>query len=135
MVLRPSPQRFVKYQGGVGADLKGRFHIARDPEKLGWRVELFNRRPTYIITSGRRTGDGLVFAHAPSKAITSDCGTLATAFVTARCGSALESRVIAAIRRIVPNHVERSIRSPLANKAYVGLTNDEVMRGSFDVRS
>ena len=41
------------------------------------------------------------------------------------------ARAIALARKIIPDHVERALRHPLANKAYGALSNDDVMRGRF----
>ena len=114
-----------------GADLRGKFHIARDPHRLGWRVELSNRHPTYIVTIARRTGSGPVFAEAPQQ---SDYQRLWDTGDGVRKGAAAasaRSRAIAALRKIVPDHVERALRHPLANKAYEALSVDDVMRGRF----
>lgn len=119
------------HQGGRNADLKGKFHIARDPDALGWRVELINRRPTYIITIAKRIADGAVFAEAPQQ---SDYQRLWDTGDGVRAGvvkPSLKSRAIAAVRTVVPDHIERALRAPLANKAYVPLSNDDVMRGRF----
>ena len=121
------------HQGGRNSDLKGKFHTARDPDALGWRVELTNRRPTYIITIAQRTGDGPIFAEAPQQSDYQrlwDTGDGAIAPV--RTG--LKTRAIAAIRKIVPAHVERAIRRPFANKAYLALSHEDVMHGRFGPR-
>ena len=122
------------HQGGRDPDLRGRFHIARDPDALGWRVELINRRPTYIITIARRIGDGPVFADAPQQSDYQrfwDTGDGAVAPVQ-RPG--LKTTAIAALRKVIPAHVERAIRRPFANKAYAALSEEQVMRGQFGPR-
>jgi len=113
----------------------GKFHIARDPDALGWRVELSNRRPTYLVTIARRIGDGPVFAEPPQQ---SDYQRLWGTGEGVREGAVevtLASRAIAAIRKVVPGHVERAIRPPFANKAYRALSDDEVMLGQFEGRA
>ena len=122
------------HQGGRDSDLRGKFHIARDPDALGWRVELINRRPTYIITIARRIGDGPIFAEAPQQ---SDYQRLWDTGDGVRDGAVrpgAKARAIAAIRKIVPDHIERALRHPLANKAYAALSNEDVMRGKFSAR-
>ena len=119
------------HQGGRDSDLRGKFHIARDPDALGWRVELINRRPTYIITIARRIGDGPIFAEAPQQ---SDYQRLWDTGDGVRDGAVrrgAKARAIAAIRKIVPDHIERALRHPLANKAYAALSNEDVMLGKF----
>ena len=117
--------------GGRNRDLRGKFQIARDPDELGWRVELVNRHPTYVITIAKRIGDGPVFAQPPHQSDyqrlwdTGD-GIRAGAVKTSR-----RSRAISAVRKIIPERVERALRSPLSNKAYAPLSGDEVMRGIF----
>lgn len=121
------------HQGGAGTDLKGKFHIARDPDALGWRVELINRRPTYIVTIAKRVGDGPIFAEAPQQ---SDYQRLWDTGDGVRDGapkSDLKARAIALVRNFVPLHVERALRRPLANKAYTELADEQVMRGQFNL--
>ena len=121
------------HQGGRDPDLRGKFHIARDPDALGWRVELINRRPTYIITIARRIADGPVFAQAPQQ---SDYQRLWDTGDGVRDGAVrpgAKARAIALARKIIPDHIERAIRHPFANKAYAALSNDDVMRGKFSV--
>lgn len=123
------------HRGGRDPDLRGKFHIARDPDALGWRVELINRRPTYIITIARRTGDGPVFAHAPQQ---SDYQRLWDTGDGVREGAVkpgAKARAIALARMIIPDHFERALRRPFANKAYAALSNDDVMHGRFGARS
>ena len=120
------------HQGSRNADLRGNFHIARDPDELGWRVELINRRPTYIITIAKRTGDGPIFAQPPQQ---SDYQRLWDTGESVRKGATppgLKSRAISSVRKVVPEHIERALRSPLANKAYIPLTGEDVMRGRFE---
>jgi hypothetical protein len=119
------------HQGGSKADLRGKFHIARDPDELGWRVELSNRRPTYVITIARRTGDGPVFAEAPQQSDYQRLWDTGDGVREGATTAGLKSRAIAAVRTIVPEHVERALRAPLANKAYIALSSDDVMRGRF----
>lgn len=121
------------HQSGRTPDLKGRFHIARDPDALGWRVELRNRRPTYIITIAKRTSDGSIFAEPPQQ---SDYQRLWDTGENVRVGAVskgdLKSRAISLARKIVPAEVERAIRHPLANKAYQPLSNRDVLLGKFN---
>ena len=120
------------HQGGRDPDIRGKFHIARDPEALGWRVELINRLPTYIITIAKRISDGPIFADPPQQ---SDYQRLWDTGDGVRDGAVetgLKKRAIAAIRKLVPAHVERTLRAPLTNKAYVALTDEQVMRGQFN---
>lgn len=120
------------HQGGRNPDLRGRFHIARDPDALGWRVELRNSRPTYIVTIARRTAGVPIFAEPPQQ---SDYQRLWNTGDGVREGAVatggMRRRAIDAIRKIVPAELERALRSPLANKAYAPLTDDDVMRGRF----
>ena len=98
------------------------------PAYAAW---LANRRPTYLATIARRVGDGPIFADAPQQ---SDYQRLWDTGDGVRDGAVrpgLKSRVIAAIRKIVPDHVERALRNPLANKAYAALSNEDVMHGRF----
>ncbi len=44
--------------------------------------------------------------------------------VTPVQGPGLKTSVIAAARKIVPAHLERALRRPFANKAYVALSED-----------
>lgn len=118
--------------GGRNPDLRGKFHIARDPDALGWRVELSNRRPTYIITIAKRVSVGPIFADPPQQ---SDYQRLWDTGDGVRDGAVeagLKTRAIAAIRKLVPAHVERALRAPLSNKAYASLTDEQVMRGQFN---
>ena len=120
------------HQGSRNADLRGNFHIARDPDELGWRVELINRRPTYIITIAKRTGNGPIFVQPPQQ---SDYQRLWDTGDSVRKGAAqpgLKSRAISSVRKVVPEHIERALRSPLANKAFIPLTGEDVMRGRFE---
>ncbi len=119
------------HQGGRNADLRGKFHIACDPDELGWRVQLINARPTYIITIARRTADAKIFADPPQQ---SDYQRLWDTGAGVRenvVKSDLKAIIIAAVRRFMPLHVERAIRGPFANKSYVTLSEDQVMRGQF----
>ena len=120
------------HQGGRNSDVRGKFHIARDSDALGWRVELINRRPTYIITIAKRFSDGPIFADPPQQ---SDYQRLWDTGDGVRDGAVetgLKTRAIAAIRKLVPAHVERALRAPLANKAYASLTDEQVMGGQFN---
>lgn len=120
------------HQGGRNPDLRGKFHVARDPDQLGWRVELSNRRPTYIVTIAKRVADVPIFAQPPQQ---SDYQRLWETGDNVRAGASPrtnpKSRAIAALRAVVPDHVERRIRHPLANKAYIALSTDDVMGGRF----
>ena len=114
---------------------RGRLHapyqLARDPKALGWRVELVNCRPTYIITIARRTSDVPTFAIAPQQ---SDYERFwETGFPTAAVasGPTLRTHLIAGVRKLVPAHLERSLRPPFANQAYRCVSADAVMRGKF----
>ena len=112
----------------------GKFHLALDPDALGWRVELSNRRPTYIITIARRTGDGPIFADAPQQSDYQRLWDTGDGAVAAVQRPGLKTSAIAAARKIIPAHVERALRRPFANKAYVALTKEQVMRGQFGMR-
>ena len=109
----------------------GKFHLALDPDALGWRVELANRRPTYIITIARRTGDGPIFANAPQQSDYQRLWDTGDGAVAAVWRPGLKTIAIAAARKIIPAHVERALRRPFANKAYVALSEERVMRGQF----
>lgn len=119
------------HQGGRNADLKGKFHLARDPDELGWRVELINRRPTYLITIAKRIGDGPIFAESPQQSDYQRLWDTGDGVRDDAGAAGIKARAIAAIRTIIPEHIERALRPPLANKAYVALSCDDVMRGRF----
>ncbi len=121
-------------QGGRSSDRRGKFHIARDPDELGWRVELVNRRRTYIITIAKRVGGGPVFAKPPQQSDYQRLWETGDGVRTGVTTAGLKSRAIAAFRKIVPDHIERAIRPPLANKAYVALSPTAVMAGAFKQR-
>ncbi|MBC7784520.1 MAG: hypothetical protein H7144_11845, partial [Burkholderiales bacterium] len=109
----------------------GKFHIARDPDELGWRVELSNRRPTYLITIAKRTGDGPIFAEPPQQSDYQRLWDTGDGAVAPTRPPGLKANAISAIRKIIPAHVEHAIRRPFANKAYVALSDEQVMRGQF----
>ena len=107
------------------------FRLAKDTNKLGWRVELVNRRPTYIITIARRVSDVPIFASPPQQSDYERYWETGQPAVSGGSGPTLRTRLIAGIRKLVPAEVERSIRPPFANKAYQRVTADAVMRGRF----
>lgn len=119
------------HQGGNNADLKGKFHIARDPDELGWRVELRNRRPTYIITIARRIADVPVFAEPPQQSDYQRLWDTGDGIRVQSTSPSVKATAIAAVRKIIPKHIEHALRSPLANKAYVELSTQEVVSGRF----
>jgi hypothetical protein len=112
-------------------DRRGPYHIARDPDELGWRVELANRHPTYIITIARRSGSGPLFAEPPQQSDYQRLWDTGDGVRQGAVAASARSRAIAAIRKIVPAHVERALRHPLANKAYEALSVEDVMQGRF----
>lgn len=109
----------------------GNFHIALDPDALGWRVELANRRPTYIVTIAKRISNKPIFAKAPQQSDYQRLWDTGHSAVAQERGPGLKSSAIVAARKIIPAYVERALRRPFANKGYVGLTEDQVMRGHF----
>lgn len=112
----------------------GKFHLALDPDALGWRVELSNRRPTYLVTIARRISDGPIFADAPQQSDYRRLWDTGDGAVAAVRHPGLKARAIATARKIIPAHVERALRRSFANKAYVALSEDQVMRGQFGPR-
>ena len=114
---------------------RGRLHapyqLARDPNALGWRVELVNRRPTYIITIARRTSEVPIFATAPQQSDYERFWETGLPTAAVASGPTLRTRLIAGVRKLVPAHLERSLRPPFANKAYQRVSADAVMRGRF----
>ncbi len=112
----------------------GKFHRAIDPDALGWRVELANRRPTYLVTIANRVGDGPIFANAPQQSDYQRLWDTGDGAVAALRQPGLKTSAIAAARKIIPAHVERALRRSFANKAYSALSEDQVMRGQFGPR-
>lgn len=86
---------------------RGPWYIVRDPEQVRRRVELCNRRPTYILTIARRVAVVDIFSSPPQQ---SD-------YVAAWRRSA-ENRPRAAqhpagVRRYIPRPVQRALHSAL----------------------
>ena len=109
----------------------GNFHRAIDPDALGWRVELANRRPTYLVTIARRVSERPIFEVAPQQSDYQRLWDTGDGAVAPAQRTGLKNKIISAARKIIPSHVERALRRPFANKAYVRLTEEQVMRGLF----
>ena len=107
--------------------IEGPYFLARDPKALGWRVELANRHPTYLVTIARRVADKPVFEQFPQQ---SDYVALWAKGEDGEARSpALRDRLLAAARTIVPPGIEQRLRSPFHNKAYVRVSTDDLMAG------
>ena len=119
------------HQNGRDADLRGKFHVARDPDRLGWRVELINRRPTYIVTIAKRVSEVPIFADAPQQSDYQRLWDTGDGIRERSVQSSAKASAIAMIRKFIPNSFERALRHPLANKAYVSVSGDNVMLGRF----
>jgi SAM-dependent methyltransferase len=105
---------------------QGKFFLARDPARLGWRVELRNTWPTYVSVIARKDTDAEPLHRWPQQ---SDYVGLwdAEGAETPAATTSLISR----LRRAVPPGLERALRPPLRNKAYMPVSTDDVLRGRF----
>lgn len=108
----------------VGSD----FYLAQDPAKLGWRVELQNGSPTYLITIARRRAEVPIFARFPQQ---SDYQALWSISANSSGCPSLPSRIVSWARRIVPERAERALRHPFRNKAYRRVSLAELLSGGF----
>jgi SAM-dependent methyltransferase len=114
------------HQLGRRADLRGDFYLARDPDELGWRVELSNRRPTYIITIAQRTAIKPIFATAPQQ---SDYQRLWAGNERGAPPAGLRTNVLRQVRRVIPQPIEKAIRGPFRNRAYARVRPADFIRG------
>lgn len=107
--------------------VEGRYYLARDPERLGWRVELSNRHPTYLVTIARRISALPVFETFPQQ---SDYAALwEQSWEAPGEPERLRERLLKLGRMVMPPGVERSLRSPFRNKAYAPVTVADLMAG------
>jgi SAM-dependent methyltransferase len=102
----------------------GRYYLARDPAELGWRVELRNMWPTNVAVIARKETDIEPFREWPQQ---SDYVRLWNAADPA--GRSTSASLKSMVRKLVPPGLERTLRPPLRNKAYVPVSTDDLMRG------
>ena len=101
-------------------------YLARDPAELGWRVELQNKWPTYLVTIARKVATATIFDAYPQQ---SDYRALWTTGGANLSGSAFRDRALRAIRKVVPPNLERLVRHPFKNKAYRKVQIDDFIHG------
>lgn len=102
----------------------GDYYLARDPARLGWRVELRNFWPTNVSVIARKIKPCTPFSSWPQQ---SDYVRLwaEPAKAVAAGGTALKEL----IRKVVAPGLERSLRPPLRNKAYARISEADFLRG------
>lgn len=102
-------------------------YLARDPDKLGWRVGIRNRLPTSLIVIARKVAERPLFAQAPQQSDYSAAWLGKEQGVTATGKYPL----VNLIRKILPPQLERSLRPTFLNQAHARVSDADVMRGNF----
>jgi hypothetical protein len=86
---------------------RGAWYVVRDPEQVRRRVELCNRRPTYILTIARRVAAVDIFASPPQQS------DYVAAWNRSTENRPPATQRTAGVRRCIPRPVQRAVRSAL----------------------
>ena len=101
-------------------------YLARDPSQLGWRVELQNKWPTYLVTIAKKVATVPIFATYPQQ---SDYQALWSTSKTNTQTLLAKDKVLRAVRKLFPPNWERLVRHPFKNKAYLKVEIDDFIHG------
>jgi hypothetical protein len=118
----------------------GAWYSARDPKQIGCRVQLSNRKPTYILTIAKRMALVEVFAKPPQQSdyVAKWNGevTEAPAQDVSWCRSRAKWMIPPFIRRAVKRSLQRFTRQPeFEERCYERIAERDLLLGKLPSRS